>query len=115
MVRRPSPTSTVPPMPDRGATGVLYQIYPRAWRSMWWPWPWVGVAARSAKPQYAARQYSRPALLVYTRTRPRYVGPHGTIWPQAGDWLVPVSEHCGQQLRRLAFGQPRPGRNAELT
>ena len=33
---------------------------------------------------------------------------------ETGDGLVPIPEDRGQQLRRLAFGQPRPGRNAQL-
>ena len=33
---------------------------------------------------------------------------------ETGDGLVPIPEDRGQQLCRLAFGQPRLGRNAEL-
>ena len=31
-----------------------------------------------------------------------------------GDWLVPVPEHRGQQLRRLTFRQSRLGCHAQL-
>ena len=34
---------------------------------------------------------------------------------ETGDGLVPIPEDRGQQLCRLAFGQPRAGRNAQLT
>ena len=34
----------------------------------------------------------------------RHVGLHRTVWPQTGDWLVPIPQHRGQQFRRLAFG-----------
>jgi len=33
---------------------------------------------------------------------------------ETGDWLVPIPEDRGQQLRRLAFGQPRAGCDAQL-
>src|SRR4029453_14351316 len=33
---------------------------------------------------------------------------------ETGDWLVPIPEYRGQQLRRLAFGQPRPWGQPEL-
>src|SRR5262245_54782745 len=50
-------------MPDRGATGVLYQISPPARLSRWWPWPWEGGGVLSAQPQHVARPYSRAAWL----------------------------------------------------
>jgi len=31
--------------------------------------------------------------------------------PETGDGLVPIPEHCGQQLRRLTFGQSCLGCN----
>jgi hypothetical protein len=34
--------------------------------------------------------------------------------PYTGDWLVPIPQDRGQQLRRLAFGQPRLRRDAQL-
>ncbi len=62
----------------------------------------------------ALRWAGRAARLVGTRTRHRQVGPGGAVWPQTSDWLVPIPEYRGEQLRCLAFGQPRPGRNAQL-
>src|SRR5215471_4177169 len=56
----------------------------------------------------------RPVLLACTRTRYRHGSPRGTVWPPTSDWLVPIPEHGGQQLRCLAFGQPRAGREAQL-
>jgi hypothetical protein len=43
-----------------------------------------------------------------------------SVWPRVGppflrrvaDQLVPVSQYCGEELRRLAFGQPHSGGNA---
>src|SRR6516164_5124187 len=34
--------------------------------------------------------------------------------PETGDWLVPIPQDRGQQLRRLAFGQPHAGGDAQL-
>ena len=47
-------------------------------------------------------------LVVTGRTTPR----EHTL--ETGDGLVPIPEDRGQQLRRLAFGQPRAGCNAQL-
>ncbi len=44
----------------------------------------------------------------HTLSRPM----HGLRWAEA--WLPPIPQHRGQQIRRLTFGQPRPGREAQL-
>jgi hypothetical protein len=76
---------------------------------------WDHQGARCPSPARDAFRYAgRAVRLVCTRMRHRHGGPRGAVWLQANGWLVPIPEHRGQQLRRLAFGQPCLSRNAEL-
>ena len=60
------------------------------------------------------------------RTAPRHEMPyrpqregmwaarHDTTLPPPDRTSIPIPEHRGQQIRRLAFGQPHPRRQAQL-
>src|SRR5437764_8036283 len=76
---------------------------------------WAYQGSRCSSPACDAVWWAgRAARLACTRTRYRHGGPRETVWPPTSDWLVPIPEHRGEQFRRLAFGQPRLGRHAEL-
>jgi hypothetical protein len=78
------------------------------------PFPRGRGLIRQRPAERRARRASRTPVPPWAQGARPGAPPSESCARGGADGLPPVPEHRGQQLRRLAFGQPRPDREAQL-